>query len=88
MLLPQSRNKCFVYLAATALIIAFLWVGADAAAIDPSLNVPKGNENSARGDETTHTIVKRSYRDKGYGDGSLKKFFFMLKIVLATFGKY
>lgn len=28
------------------------------------------------------------YDDKKYGDGSLKKFFFMLKIILKLFGKH
>jgi len=90
MQLRQSRKKGFVYLAAATfiIIIAFLWIGADAVAVDLGLN-PEGNENIPGGGQaTSHTIAKRSFRDKGYGDGSLKKFFFMLKIVLATFGKY
>ena len=39
----------------------------------------------------SHNIVKRHfkfYNDKKYGDGSLKNFFIMLKIILTIFGKH
>ena len=38
-----------------------------------------------------HNIVKRHFKfydDKKYGDGSLNKFFIMLKIILTIFGKH
>lgn len=38
--------------------------------------------------ETVHHVSRRHYSDKNYGDGSLKKFFIMLKIILAIFGKH
>lgn len=72
-----SRGRCWIYFATLAVIAATcLWSDAEAAPL--------------RSSSTTHHVDKRGihfYQDKGYGDGSMKHFFIMLKVMLAIFGK-
>lgn len=69
------RRKNLIWTASIVLIaVTFLWADSEASPT-PS----------------RHYITKRTrnfYQDKGYGDGSMKHFFIMLKIVLKIFGKH
>ena len=70
------RRKNLIWTASIVLIaVTFLWADSEASPT-PSRH---------------HYITKRTrnfYQDKGYGDGSMKHFFIMLKIVLKIFGKH
>lgn len=67
------RRKNLIWTASIVLIaVTFLWTDSEAHPVP-------------------HHVMKRTrnfYQDKGYGDGSMKHFFIMLKIVLKIFGKH
>ena len=82
-LFRQSR-KIQLLMMTTVLLTVFLSDCAVDAAV-AAQRISDVNEVSA------HNIVKRHFKfydDKKYGDGSLKKFFIMLKIILTLFGKH
>lgn len=74
-------RRVFIRLIAAFTVLAIVLHCAQAAAVQPGI-------------ETTgflsETGAERGlfHDDKKYGDGSLKKFFFMLKVILKIFGKH
>lgn len=71
----------------TVIVFVFLNNCADAAVVGE--RIPDSTKDPSL--HSIHNIVKRHWKlhnDKQYGDGSLKKFFFMLKIILTLFGKH
>ena len=78
------RRRILFWMVATILVTAFVSDFTVDAAIAGQRMLDVKEEYT----ETVHSISKRSYDDKKYGDGSLKKFFIMLKIILTLFGKY
>lgn len=85
----RSRKRILV-LTMTILLIVFLSdCAVDAAVAGQRISDIK--EDSVLLTSPAHSIVKRHFKfydDKKYGDGSLKKFFIMLKIILTLFGKH
>lgn len=67
---------------ATVLFITLLSGCADAAAVGQ-----RKSEGRYHTKTVHHVSNKYFYDDKKYGDGSLKKFFVMLKVILTVFGK-
>lgn len=84
------------FLIVSAFVLTLLLNGStDAAAvgerIPDSIKESVYQQSIVRYNGSVHHIVKRHfklYKDKQYGDGSLKNFFFMLKIILTLFGKH
>lgn len=79
--MASSAHRLFSKLAVTLFaLVILLHVGAQAAAVQSAIhNMELSERTSERG---------FLYDDKKYGDGSLKKFFFMLKVILKLFGKH
>jgi hypothetical protein len=86
----RSRKRILLLTMTTVLLIVFLSdCAVDAAVAGQRISDIK--EDSVLLTSPAHSIVKRHFKfydDKKYGDGSLKKFFIMLKIILTLFGKH
>lgn len=78
------RRRILFWTVATVLITAFL----SDCTVDAAVAEQRMQDIEEDYTETVHSISKRHYDDKKYGDGSLKKFFIMLKIILTIFGKH
>lgn len=76
------RGNVLVLIAVSALIAIFLIDSADAGVARQRLP-----DSEPEYKEAEHNIYKRHHEIQ-YGDGSLKKFFFMLKVILTIFGKH
>lgn len=77
------RRQITIWIVTSVFIAVYLCDCSDAAIANR-----RTSNNEEEYIEPDHHVVKRHYYDKKYGDGSLKKFFFMLKIILTIFGKH
>ncbi len=85
----RSKKRILLLTMTTVLLIVFLSdCAVDAAVAGQRISDIKDDSVLT---SPAHNIVKRHFKfydDKKYGDGSLKKFFIMLKIILTLFGKH